>query len=382
VSETGARHLVLVGAGHAHVEVLRAFGRNRPCNMRMTLITREAASPYSGMLPGAIAGHYRRDETEIQVAPLARFAGAELIVDEVTSLDAQARLVHRKAGPPIAYDFLSLDIGSTPNIGDVPGAAAHAIPVKPIDGFFARFDRLHADVLAGRIQRLALVGGGAGGVELLLAVAHRLRRDRPGQPLELTLISGSERILDGFSAGFRRRIEAALAEQAIAVVAGARAVGVSPNGVTLASGRFVAADAVLWTTQASPASFLADAGLECDEHGFLLVDEMLRAKEHPEISAAGDMIAFAPRALPKAGVYAVRAGPVLAHNLRASLAGTGLSPFRPQRRALVILATGPRHAVATGYGFTLEGDWVWRWKDRIDRRFMARFRVDGSEVQR
>lgn len=382
MSNAGPRHLVLVGAGHAHVEVLRAFGRDRPRDTRIIVITRVAASPYSGMLPGTVAGHYTRDETEIPVAPLAQAAGAEVIVDEVTSLDIQARLVHRKAGPPVAYDRLSLDIGSTPHFGGVPGAAAHAIPVKPIDGFLTRFERLHAEMLAGRIRRLALVGGGAGGVELLLAVAHRLRRDGPERPVALTLISASGRILEGFSPGFRRRIEAALAEHAITVVAGSRAAGVSPDGVTLACGRFVAADAVLWTTQADPAGFLAKAGLDCDANGFVVVDEMLRAKGHPAIFAAGDMIAFMPRALPKAGVYAVRAGPVLAHNLRASLAETKLSPFRPQRRALVILATGPRHAVATGYGFTLAGNWVWRWKDQIDRRFMARFRVDGSKRQR
>ncbi len=378
MSGSRVRHLVLVGAGHAHVEVLRAFGRDRPRDTRITLITREAASPYSGMLPGTIAGHYTRDETEIAVAPLARFAGADLIVDEVISLDVQARLVHRKAGPPVAFDFLSLDVGSTPNVGDVPGAAEHAIPVKPIDGFLSRFDLLHADALAGRIRRLALVGAGAGGVELLMAVAHRLRRDMPDRPIELTLISGSQNILAGFSAGFRRRIEAALVGQAIAVVEGARALRVAADGVFLAGGGFVAADAVLWTTQASPARFLAAAGLACDQHGFLLVDEMLRAEGQAGIFAAGDMIAFAPHALPKAGVYAVRAGPVLARNLRGSLNGTGLAPFRPQRRALVILATGARHAVATGYGFTLAGDWVWRWKDWIDRRFMARFRLVGS----
>lgn len=380
MTETSPRHLVLVGAGHAHLEVLRDFGRQPPPDTRITVITREAASCYSGMLPGTIAGHYLRADTEIPVAPLARSAGATLFVDEVTALDVTARLVRRRAGPPVAYDLLSLDIGSTPTGADVPGVAAHALAVKPIDSFHARFDDVFAAILAARCPRLAVVGGGAGGVELLLAVAHRFQRDAPGRPVELTLISASAPILGGFSTGFRQRVKAALAAYAITIVAGSRAVGVSSKGVRLDDGRFVAADAVLWTTEASAAGFLADAGLDCDAAGFLRVDETLRALSHPQIFAAGDIIAFTPRTLPKAGVYAVRAGRVLAQNLRASLAGTRLSAFRPQRRALVILATGARHAVATGYGITLQGDWVWRWKDRIDRRFIARYQ--GTKMDR
>ncbi len=365
------RHLVLVGGGHAHVEVLRAFAASRPSDLRITLITRQAASPYSGMLPGTVAGHYTRAEAEIDMAPLAQQAHASLLVDEVTSLDVTARLVHRLSGPPVSYDVLSLDIGSTPHSAAVPGADDHTIPVKPIDGFHARLHALHAGILAGRIRRVAMVGGGAGGVELLLALAYRLRDTQ----VAFTLISASAPLLRGFPAAFRRRAEAALVRRDIAVVAGRRALRVAPAGVTLDDGRRIVADAVLWTTQASPALFLARSGLACDADGFLLVDAMLRTQSDPRIFAAGDMIAFTPRPLPKSGVYAVRAGVTLAHNLRASLDGTKLAPYRPQRRALVILATGPRHAIATGYGITLEGEWVWRWKDRIDRRFMARYQV-------
>ena len=378
MSDPGPRHLVLVGAGHAHVEVLRLLGRAKPKNTRLTLITREAASPYSGMLPGAIAGHYRRDETQIDVAPLARFAEAALVLDEVTALDPVRKLVRLGAGPPIAYDLLSLDIGSRPNVLEVPGAREHAIPVKPIDRFVARFDRLHAEAVGGCVKRIVLVGGGAGGVELLLAVAQRLRRDAPGAVF--TLVSASADILPGFSEAFRRRVSVALAAYGVEVRTGARVVEVTKSAVLLDGGAVIAADAVLWTTQASPSDFLARSGLPCDAKGFLRVDAMLRALGREDIFAAGDMIAFTPRAIPKSGVYAVRAGPVLAHNLMARLNDTKLRPFCPQRRSLVILATGGRHAVATGYGITLAGDWVWRWKDRIDRRFMARFRPGGFDA--
>jgi selenide,water dikinase len=378
MSDARIRHLVLVGAGHAHVEVLRAFGRIRPKNVRLTVITREAASPYSGMLPGAIAGHYRRDETEIDVAVLARFAGAELVLDEVVALDPVERLVHRADGPALPYDLLSLDIGSRPNVMGVAGAPEHAIPVKPIDRFVSRFDRLHAEAKAGLVRRIVLVGGGAGGVELLLAVAYRMGCDAPG--VAFTLISGSAVILPGFSSAFRRRVAAALAASGVEVCTGARVVEVREASVVLASGTVIPADAVLWTTQASAAGFLAQSGLACDADGFLLVDDRLCAVGRDDIFAAGDMISFSRGPIPKSGVYAVRAGPVLANNLIATLNATALRRFYPQRRSLAILATGDRHAVATGYGITVAGRWVWRWKDRIDRRFMARFRPGGFDA--
>lgn len=371
-------HLVLVGGGHAHVEVLRALGHARPRGVLITLITREAASPYSGMLPGAIAGNYRRGEIEIDMAPLAAFAGAVLVVDEVTALDPVARLVHRASGPPLPYGLLSLDIGSRPDVTGVPGAREHAIPVKPIDRFVARFDRLMADIAAGHVRRIVLVGGGAGGVELLLAVAHRMRRE--GLDVTCTLVASGAVILPGFPDAFRRCVSTALAANGVVVRTGSRVVEVREDAVVLACGAVIAADAVLWTTQASSPAFLSESGLACDAHGFLQVDATLRAIGHAHIFAAGDMVAFQPRAIAKSGVHAVRAGPVLAANLIATLNDTPLRPFAPQRRSLVILATGGRHAVATKYGVTLAGDWVWRWKDRIDRRFMARYRPGGLDA--
>lgn len=368
------RHVVLVGMGHAHVEVLRAFSQHRHQNICLTVITREAASPYSGMLPGTVAGHYTRADAEIAVAPLARSAGAAFVLDEVVALDPQNRQVHRAAGAPIAYDLISIDIGSRPHSLGIEGVSKHAIPVKPIDRFLARFESLRADVIAGRVRRIVLVGGGAGGVELVLAVSHRLRGELQGRALEITLVSASNRILPGFPDAFRARVEACVLSAGINLISGARVVAVTANEVRFEDGGMIEADAVLWTTQASPAKFLSASGLACDANGFLLVDEMLRAVGQDSIFAAGDMIAFGPRPIPKSGVYAVRAGPVLAYNLRAQLDHRALTPFRPQRHALAILATGGKHAVATWYGITVSGKWVWRWKDSIDRRFMARFR--------
>ena len=365
------KDVVLVGAGHAHVAVLRAFGMRPIEGVRLTLVTREVETPYSGMLPGVVAGHYAADDAHIDAGRLARFAGARLYQDEATGLDLAARRVLCRGRPPIPYDILSLDIGSRPNTADVPGAAEHAIPVKPIDGFLERFEGVLARVRQGRSRRVLLVGGGAGGVELLLSVETRLRREAPdGAALAFTLVAGSGEILPQFPPAFRTRFHAIMAAPGIEVRTGVRAAGVEPGCLVLADGSRLEADEILWTTEAAPASWLVGTGLPLDA-GFVKVDAALRAADG--VFAAGDMIAFGPGAIPRSGVYAVRAGPVLADNIRAALVGGRMRPYRPQGRALAIVSTGRPHAVLTRNGITLAGGWAWRLKDWIDRRWMAKY---------
>jgi selenide,water dikinase len=372
-----ARHLVLVGAGHAHVAVLRDLWRRPLPGLCLTLITREIQAPYSGMLPGLIAGHYRFEEAHIDTRKLARLAAAELCQDEVIGIDIAPSCVICRDRGAVPYDLLSLDIGARPNIASVPGAAAFAVPVKPIDAFNARFAELVARVRRrDGTTRLVVVGGGAGGVELLLAVQHRLHRElgRKRAALSCTLISGAASVLPGFPAAFRRRFAAVLARRGIAVINQARVVRLSAGFVHLDDGNTIVSDEVLWATEAAPAAWLRETGLPLDVAGFLCVDVTLRAAGREDIFAAGDIASFVPRALPKSGVYAVRAGGILAHNLRATLSGAKLKPFHPQRRALYLVSTGDRYAVGTRNGITFAGAWVWRWKDYLDRRFMARFR--------
>jgi selenide,water dikinase len=374
------KDVVLVGAGHAHVAVLRNFGMNPLPGVRLTLITREVDTPYSGMLPGHVAGHYTADDIHIDTGPLARFAGARLFQDEAIGLEVAARRVICRDRPPVPYDIVSLDIGSRPNTMDVPGAAEHALPVKPIDGFLQHFAALRARVLEGRSRHILLVGAGAGGVELLLAAEHRLRRDLAATggeaaSLRFTLLAAGRDILTGFPEAFRARFRATFAARGIAVETGARVARVQAGGVVLADGaRRIAADEVLWTTAAAPASWLSDTGLALDAQGFLRVDAMLRAVGREDVFAAGDTIAFDPAPMPRSGVYAVRAGPVLADNIRAALTGRALRPYRPQRDALYLVSTGAPHAIGTRNGFVAGGAWAWTLKDWIDRRFMRRFR--------
>jgi selenide, water dikinase len=379
VTQPVIKDVVLVGAGHAHVAVLRMFGMDPIPGVRFTLISREVHTPYSGMLPGLVAGLYDFDAAHIDTGPLSRFAGARLYQDEAIDLDLAGRRVICRNRPPVPYDLLSLNIGSTPNTGDVPGADAHAIPVKPIDGFLKQFEALLARTLERKGRtRVALVGGGAGGVELLLSIERRLRREvaRAGfdaAGLSFVLVTDAQDILPSFPAAFRARFRAILASRDIAVITDAPATSVEAGRLILAGHPPVLADEILWTTQAAPARWLAQTGLPVDDRGFLKVEDTLRVAGHDEVFAAGDTIAFASRALPKSGVYAVRAGPVLAENIRRTLQGRTLRPFRPQRDALYLVSTGERYALGTRNGLTVEGAWVWRWKDWIDRRFMAKF---------
>ena len=372
------RDLVLIGGGHAHVEVLRCFGMRAQAGTRVTLISRDTHTPYSGMLPGLVAGHYDYDEVHIDLAPLANFARARLYHDEVTGISLERRLVFCRARPPVSYDVLSLDCGATPAIA-VPGALEHTVPVKPISSFWPRWQALRARVAAQpQPLRIGVVGGGAGGVELLLAMIYRLRADcasrgQDAQRLDFHLLTAGDDILPSHHRRVRAHLRRALLAAGVTLHTQADVVAVSAACVHTARGTSVALDEILWTTHAAAPMWPHDSGLATDAHGFVRVDATLQSISHPAVFAAGDIAAVDAHPRPKAGVFAVRQGPPLADNLRRALQAQPLRPFTPQRRFLGLIATGARHAVASRGALALAGRWVWRWKDHIDRRFMQRY---------
>ena len=373
------RDIVLVGGGHSHVTVLRRFGMQPVPGVRLTLICRDTHTPYSGMLPGYIAGHYRYDEVHIDLSRLARFAGARFLRAEAVGLERSARRVLCRGRPAVPYDLLSINIGSAPQMADVAGAAEHAVPVKPIHGFDARW-RLLLDRVrrhAG-VTRIAVVGAGAGGVELTLAMQYRLRNElralgRNPDELEFHLLTRDAQILPTHNRQVRRAFERVLAERGVALHRDAEVIQVSAAGVRTAGGQEVHADEVVWVTQAGGAPWLRETGLALDADGFIRVGDTLQTLTDPKVFAAGDIASIAGHALEKAGVFAVRQGPPLAENLRRAVEGRKLERYRPQQRFLALISTGDRHAVASRGALRAQGAWVWRWKDWIDRRFMARF---------
>jgi selenide, water dikinase len=373
------KDIVLVGAGHAHVGVLRMFGMKPIPGVRLTLITRQISTPYSGMLPGMIAGTYTADEAHIDTGPLAVFAGARLYHDEAIGVDLDAKRVLCRNRPPVPYDLLSIDIGSTPSHGDAAGVDAHAIAVKPIDGFLQRFEAARQRVLAARGRAtIAVVGAGAGGVELMLALHKRLteevaRAKLDPATLSFRLIASRAEVLPAFPKRMGEHVAATLRTRGVEIIAGQRVVACEPDGLKLAGGRCIFADEVFWTTQAMPPAWLAATGLALDERGFIRVGATLQSVSHPDVFAAGDIasVDFTPR--PKSGVFAVRQGAPLAKNLRRKIVAKPLAIYRAQRDAMYLLSTADGRAIGTRNGMVFEGSWVWRWKDAIDRRFMEKF---------
>ena len=367
-----AQDLVLVGGGHAHVHVLKSFGMRPVPGVRVTLISRDVETPYSGMLPGYVAGHYSFEECHIDLGRLARFAGARLIRDEATGVDRAGRFVLSRAHPPIRWDLLSIDIGAAPRTGDVPGAAEHTIAVKPIAHFARRWEALVARATNMPRMRLAVVGGGAAGVELALSAQHRLAGLRCGA-VEVTLVT-REALLPSHNPRVRRLFERILAERGIAVLTDCAIVRVEPGVLVCGDGKQLAFDEALWVTEAAAASWLAETGLPLTADGFIAIDETLRSIADPNIFATGDVATMIAHRREKAGVYAVRQGPPLAANLRRALAGKPVRRAVPQRRGLALIGTGDGHAVASRGPLACYGASMWQLKDWIDRRWMRRYR--------
>ena len=371
--------LVLVGGGHAHVTVLRRFAMQSMPGVRVTLVCRDLQAPYSGMLPGYIAGHYTFDEAHIDLIPLCRFAGARFFHDEVVGLDTDNKTLRCRGRPDVAYDVLSINAGSAPDVAAVPGAAANVTPVKPIDGFVDNWHSLCERILqrSGDL-RIGIVGAGAGGVELTLAVQYRLQQllagKQPGAAApEFHLFTDADELLITHNRFVRAKFRRVLAERAINIHTEHEAVEVRPGALQCANGATFALDEILWVTRARAQDWPGQAGLHVDEQGFIKVNDTLESVSHPNIFAAGDIAHMVNHPRPKSGVFAVRQGPPLAWNLQRKLLGRTLKPFSPQKGFLSLISTGDRYAIASRAGWALEGRWVWRWKDWIDRRFMRKY---------
>ena len=368
------RDLVLIGGGHAHVHVLKQFGERPLPDARVTLVGRDVETPYSGMIPGFVAGHYSFEECHIDLAKLSARSGARLVHAEATGIDRAKRRVLLKDQPAVPYDLLSIDVGSAPNVGAIAGAGQWAIPVKPIAELGRRWLEFSERMKSWRGPlNVMVIGGGAGGVELALAIDHRLREIAKAASLQVTLAT-KDKILAGQAEAARRRLRAIFRHRGIRLLEHAGAKRIERGVVELEDGQRQQADAVFVVTEASAAPWFADTGLPLDEKGFLAVADTLASTGDAKIFAAGDCATVLAHRRPKAGVFAVRQGPPLADNLRRVLDGEPPRPFAPQRRYLSILGTGDGRAVATRSDWAIEGRWVWWWKDHIDRKWMRMYR--------
>ncbi|MCG3169273.1 MAG: hypothetical protein CALGDGBN_00791 [Pseudomonadales bacterium] len=361
--------LLLAGGGHAHLAVLAALARGERPRAEVSLVVPDPLQIYSGMVPGWMTGHYTLDECTIDLRELARRAGVRLMLDAVTGIDANRRRIELAGGDALDYALLSLDLGSqTAGLGALGSSDRPLLPIRPLREFVVHWRQLLARAVATPRFHLVVVGAGAAGVEVAFAAHHAFAARAHGA--SVTLVGSAAGLLPGHAPAVARRVETLLGEHRIRCVRAA-ATGAS-GGLLLETGERLAADAIVATTGAAPPAWLRGSGLALGAAGFVAVGADHASVSHPEVFAAGDVCERDDVLLPRAGVHAVRAGPVLAHNLLARLAGKPTLRYTPRARSLYLLATGPRHAVLSWGSLCVAGRAPWYWKDRIDRRYVRR----------
>jgi len=359
------KDLVLIGGGHTHALVLRSWGMDPLPGVRVTVIDPSARAAYSGMLPGFVAGHYERDELDIDLIKLSRFAKARVITGAVSAIDPVAKLITVPGRPPIAYDACAIDVGITSIMPTLPGFMDNAVPAKPLGPFASKWALFRETAMA---PELAVIGGGVAGAELAMAMTHALRGD--GHQPKVHLIDRSK-VLTALGKKARSKMMDALESYNVTVLEDAPVAEIVADGVMLADGRHIPSQFTTGAAGAKPHDWHSDTGLTLHE-GYFNVDANLQTSD-PAIFAVGDCAHLSAAPRPKAGVYAVRQAPVLLDNLRAVLSGKALRPYVPQKDYLKLISLGAKSALAEKWGTVQSGALLWKWKDRIDRAFMDQF---------
>lgn len=380
-SQPSLKNLVLIGGGHSHAIVLKLFGNQPVAGVNLTLITPDQYTPYSGMLPGHIAGFYNYSQCHIDLRNLSKFANAQLYLDQVVGLDLENNQVFCANGSVVNFDILSLDIGSTPAKLSVSGAAEYTIAAKPVKQLLEHWYKLQNMVSENPQKPLSIgvVGGGAGGVELALSMLAGLQK-LGIENLTVNLWQRTGELMPNHHPSVRGIMRYVLINKGVKLHLGENVCEVAPTGenqveIISESGLKLQCNQVFWVTQASAANWVKDSEIATDEKGFILVNDNLQSISHHQIFAAGDIATMINFHLPKAGVFAVRQGKPLYENLRRLILHKSLKPYKPQKEYLSLIGTGDGRALATRGNFTLPPyQLLWHWKDCIDRRFMAQFK--------
>ena len=377
------KHLVLLGGGHSHLAVLKYLGMNPVPGLAVTLISRDINTPYSGSLPGLISGVYKHEDIHIDLRPLAQFAGARLIQEEVCEIDLVNRRIILHSRPALEFDLLSLNVGSKPDAYQIPGAIEHAIGIKPIDLFLQRWQEIfNAAVTSIREQgseyTLVIVGGGPASVELAFSAQVRLQSElgiKPAEPsnFKLKIVSADDELLKRHNQSVRHFARAELERRGVEILLEHTVSAFTSNAVICESGTTISADAIVYATGASIPQWLLKSGLNITEDGFIEVNKHLQTTSHDFVFAAGDAATIKGASRPKSGVYAVRQGKPLAQNLVRFATGRRLKSYHPQRHALALMSMGEGKAIASRHGLFYQGAVVWRIKHRIDSNFIRKY---------
>lgn len=374
------KRLVLLGGGHAHIEVLRDLAAHPDPKREVTLVTPSQRLLYTGMIPGVIAGHYAVEDCAVDLEALAQRANVELLLTTASLVSPDANEVACSDGTALPYDVLSIDVGSQPAIGESRGVERHAVLMRPLERAIVGWNGVLARASRGDVGAVTVVGGGAAGIEMALAMRHRFNAALRGHRVpHVRLVSEAAGV--GISAGAARKLIGCMRRAGVESHVGFSVREVGPGFVRLQNNLEFATDAVFWVTGAAAPEWLRESGLGTDKRGFMLTNLHMQSVRYANVFGAGDCATVEGHETPKAGVFAVRAAPVLAANLRAALEGRPLQPQVPNPRFLALISTGRKHAVGTWGALSWSGWWAWRWKDRIDRRFVAKYQQEEEGVR-
>jgi pyridine nucleotide-disulfide oxidoreductase family protein len=373
------QHILLAGGGHAHAVALRLLSERPPKTpLRLTVVAPDTQNLYSGALPGVIAGHWPVDAIGVPLQPLCKAAGARFMQDAVMTLDADKRIARLTSGEDIAFDTLSLDIGSGVRQLGIPDPDEIAVPIRPIKTFLSRWQDAIRQMEAGAAPpTVVIIGAGLAGIEVCLAIRHRLQTALT-KPARVYLVDASEKIAAANHPALRRKLAKALSRASVQVLTGTRLTACENGAAELSSGDRIPVALVVNCAGSALHPWVSETGLKT-ESGRVEVDSCLRSTSHPHVWAAGDTSYFTPHPLEPAGVFAVRAGPVIAENIRRLASGEPLTEFHPQSDYLKLVSLGDKRAVAEKYGLTVTGGWIWRLKKSIDFSFLSAHRLSTGD---
>lgn len=373
-----SKNLVLVGGGHSHAIALKQWSKQPLSNVKITLISDVENTPYSGMLPGYVAGFYSYEETHINLNHLAEIAGITLIIDKAIKLDLDNNQIICQKHHSVSFDYLSLDIGSTPKSDSVPGAAKYAIAAKPVPIFLDAWHQLLQIATDNTLLplKITIVGGGAGGIELAFNMHSRLKKIRGKnffKNTKIALIHRSKTLLSRHNKKISQLVTKLLKEKGIQLYLDTEVIEIKPQQIICKSSKILDTNYTFWVTQADSPQWIKNSALTLDNDSFVLVNNNLQSVSHSHIFATGDIATIENYPRPKAGVFAVRQGKPLYNNWQNIIEKQLLQPYIPQEKYLALIGTGDKKAIASWGNFSWHSSLLWYLKDYIDRQFMKQF---------
>ncbi|BAQ65379.1 FAD-dependent oxidoreductase [Geminocystis sp. NIES-3709] len=368
-------NLVLVGGGHSNAIVLKLWSKKKVSGVKLTLISNAQNTPYSGMLPGYIAGCYNYEESHINLVKLAEIAGIELVIDEVINIDADKKIVSCKSGQKFSFDIISLDIGSIPKNSQIEGANLYTIPIKPVPLFLTKWAEIVNLAQSNPDNKISIsiIGGGAGGVELALNIHQKLNSILSLQKININLLHKGDRIVENHPISVSNKLTKNLDNRNINLYLNTVVTSVENQDIILDSNIKIFSDYIFLVTQPSAPLWLQNTSIETDKDGFILVNNSLQSVNYPYIFASGDIANIVNYSCPKAGVFAVKQGIPLYKNLCNFLTNQPLKLYYPQQHYLNIIGTGNKNAVASWGKISIESPIIWYWKKYLDYNFMKQF---------